>query len=127
MFVVGSGVDVSSVKAHLENLVALPVSAPEEPELALARGAALASAHAPEMEASTAGLAYSQDPDGTTAASAYPELAGAATQMAGIRSAPRAEATPTRSRIPTSSRRRPNPSRSTRTRAASRSCSSAAR
>ena len=84
LFVVGSGVDAAAVKAHLENLVALPVSAPDEPELALARGAALASAHAPEMEASTAGLAYSQDRDGTTAASAYPELAGAATQMAGV-------------------------------------------
>jgi hypothetical protein len=85
MFVVGSGVDVSSVKAHLENLVSLPVSAPDEPELALARGAALASAQAPEMEASTAGLAYSQDPDGTTAASAYPvDLASAATQMAPV-------------------------------------------
>ena len=37
------------------------------------------------MEASTAGLAYSQDRDGPTAASAYPELAaGAVTQMAGI-------------------------------------------
>ena len=47
MFVVGSGVDVSSVKAHLEHLVSLPVSAPDEPELALARGAALASANAP--------------------------------------------------------------------------------
>ena len=82
LFIVGSGVDAAAVKAHLENLVALPVSAPDEPELALARGAALASAHAPEMEASTAGLAYSQD--GTTAASAYPELAGAVTQMAGI-------------------------------------------
>jgi hypothetical protein len=84
LFIVGSGVDAAAVKAHLENLVSLPVSAPDEPELALARGAALASAHAPEMEASTAGLAYSQDHDGTTAASAYPELAGAATQMAGI-------------------------------------------
>ena len=68
LFIVGSGVDAAAVKAHLENLVALPVSAPDEPELALARGAALASAHAPEMEASTAGLAYSQDHDGTTAA-----------------------------------------------------------
>jgi hypothetical protein len=85
MFVVGSGVDVAAVKAHLENLVALPISAPDEPELALARGAALASAHAPEMEASTAGLAYSQDPDGTTAASAYPvDLSSAATQMAPV-------------------------------------------
>ena len=76
LFIVGSGVDVGSVKAHLENLVALPVSAPEEPELALARGAALASAHAPELEASTAGLAYSQDPDGTTAGSVYPVESG---------------------------------------------------
>jgi uncharacterized membrane protein YgcG len=84
LFIVGSGVDAAAVKAHLENLVSLPVSAPDEPELALARGAALASAHAPEMEASTAGLAYSQDRDGTTAASAYPEPAGVATQMAGI-------------------------------------------
>ena len=84
LFVVGSGVDVSSVKDHLENLVALPISAPDEPELALARGAALASAHAPEMEASTAGLAYSQDHEGTTAGSAYPELAAAATQLAPV-------------------------------------------
>ena len=72
MFVVGSGVDVSSVKAHLEHIVSLPVSAPDESALALARGAALASAHAPAFEASTVGLAYSQDPeDGTTAGSAY--------------------------------------------------------
>ncbi len=88
LFIVGSGVDAGSVKAHLENLIALPISAPEEPELALARGAALASAHAPEMEASTAGLAYSQDPDGTTAGSVYPvELDGAATQLAPVSAA----------------------------------------
>jgi hypothetical protein len=45
----------------------VPVIAPEEAQLALARGAALASANAPRYDASTAGLAYSQDPDGTTA------------------------------------------------------------
>ena len=45
----------------------MPVVAPEEPQLALARGAALASANAPRYDASTVGLAYSQDPDGTTA------------------------------------------------------------
>ena len=84
MFVVGSGVDVSSVKAHLEHLVSIPVNAPDEPELALARGAALASAAAPALEASTVGLAYSQDPDGTTAGSAYAGLAGAATQLAPV-------------------------------------------
>jgi hypothetical protein len=84
MFVVGSGVDVSSVKAHLENLVSLPVSAPDEPELALARGAALAAANAPAFEASTVGLAYSQDPDGTTAASAFAGLAALPTEMAPV-------------------------------------------
>jgi hypothetical protein len=84
MFVVGSGVDVSSVKAHLENLVSLPVSAPDEPELALARGAALASANSPAFEATTVGLAYSQDPDGTTAGNAYAALAAADTQLAPV-------------------------------------------
>lgn len=82
MFVVGSGVDVSSVKSHLEHLVSLPVRAPDEPEMALARGAALAAAAAPALEASTVGLAYSQDPDGTTAGSVYAGLAGAETQLA---------------------------------------------
>jgi uncharacterized membrane protein YgcG len=84
MFVVGSGVDVASVKSHLENLVSLPVSAPDEPEVALARGAALASANAPAFEATTVGLAYSQDPDGTTAGNAYAGLAAADTQLAPV-------------------------------------------
>jgi hypothetical protein len=71
LFVVGSGVDVTAVKAHLTDLVSVPVIAPEEPQLALARGAALASANAPRYDASTVGLAYSQDPDGTTAHTIY--------------------------------------------------------
>src|SRR5271166_1717703 len=84
MFVVGSGVDVGSVKAHLENLVSIPVSAPEDGELALARGAALAAANAPRFEASTVGLAYSQDPDGTTAGTVYAVDPAAATQLAPV-------------------------------------------
>ena len=126
LFIVGSGVDAGSVKAHLENLVALPISAPEEPELALARGAALASAHAPEMEASTAGLAYSQDPDGTTAGSVYPVDAGRRGHAAGSGRCRRRVFRPDRV-LPTRSNAmpRPNPSRTTGTRAASRSCSSA--
>ena len=67
LFVVGSGVDVSVLKAHLTDLVAVPVIAPEEPQLALARGAALASANTPRYDPSTIGVAYSQDADGTTA------------------------------------------------------------
>ncbi|OBK82615.1 hypothetical protein [Mycobacterium sp. 1164985.4] len=84
MFVVGSGVDVSSVRSHLEHLVSLPMRAPDEPDMALARGAALAAANAPAMEASTVGLAYSQDPDGTTAGSVYAGLAAAETQLAPV-------------------------------------------
>jgi hypothetical protein len=67
LLVVGSGIDVTAVKALLTDLVDVPVAAPEQPQLALARGAALASANAPRYDASTIGLAYSQDLDGTTA------------------------------------------------------------
>ncbi|MDT5233741.1 MAG: hypothetical protein QOI39_4241, partial [Mycobacterium sp.] len=79
VFIVGSGVDVSSVKEHLEHLVPIPVSAPEDGDVALARGAALAAANAPRFEASTVGLAYSQDPDGTTAGATYAVDPAAAT------------------------------------------------
>jgi hypothetical protein len=66
IFIVGTGLDVTSLKARMEDLVPLPVIAPAEPELALARGAALAAANARHFELSTVGLAYSQDPDGPT-------------------------------------------------------------
>jgi hypothetical protein len=71
MFVVGSGVDITSIKEHLEYLVPVTVSAPEDAGMALARGAALAAAAAPRYEATTVGLAYSQDPDGATAGDVY--------------------------------------------------------
>jgi hypothetical protein len=61
LFVVGAGVDVASVRTHLTNATSLPVIASEEPQLALARGAALASANAPRFDTSTIGLAYSLD------------------------------------------------------------------
>jgi hypothetical protein len=63
VFVVGSAWWVTSVKSSLERLIPQPVIVPEEPELAIARGAALAAANAPVADASTCGLAYSQDPD----------------------------------------------------------------
>jgi hypothetical protein len=65
VFVVGSSVDVTSVTEYLTNLLSVPVIAPVEPQLALARGAALASANAPRFDTSTVGLAYSQDPGDT--------------------------------------------------------------
>ncbi|MGE5697904.1 MAG: hypothetical protein ACM4D3_22485 [Candidatus Sericytochromatia bacterium] len=63
MFVVGSGADALSVKSNLERLLSLPVRAPDEPELALARAAALAAANASRIDATTVGLAYSRERD----------------------------------------------------------------
>ncbi|WP_090421493.1 DUF7159 family protein [Mycobacterium europaeum] len=62
VLVVGSGIDVAPLKPALQTATSLAVSMPEEPETALARGAALASANAPLFASSTAALAYAQDP-----------------------------------------------------------------
>ncbi|WP_375487752.1 hypothetical protein, partial [uncultured Mycobacterium sp.] len=70
LFVIGAGVDIPMIKPALEAASPLPVSVPEEPETALARGAALASASAPLFASSTAALAYAQDP-GTGAVNPY--------------------------------------------------------
>jgi hypothetical protein len=77
IFLMGAGVDVAAAKEHLAASVTIPLNAPDDPEMALARGAALAAANAPEFDASTVGLAYAQDPDGTTAGRAYPAELGA--------------------------------------------------
>jgi hypothetical protein len=84
LFVVGSGVDVGAVKSHLEKLVTLPVIVPEDPEMALARGAALTAANAPHVEASTSAMAYSLDPDGETALTAASVSGDADTQQAPV-------------------------------------------
>jgi putative ABC transport system ATP-binding protein len=57
VFVVGSGLDIAPIKPALEAGTSLPVSVPDEPEMALARGAALASANAPIFASSIAALA----------------------------------------------------------------------
>ena len=62
LFVIASGFDIAAIKTHLEEVTSLTVNAAEEPETALARGAALASANAPLFASSTAALAYAQDP-----------------------------------------------------------------
>ncbi|WP_437435952.1 DUF7159 family protein, partial [Mycobacterium avium] len=70
VFVVGCGTDIVAVKPALEAASPVPVTGPEEPDMALARGAALASANAPLFASSTAALAYAQDP-GTGAVDQY--------------------------------------------------------
>ncbi len=72
LFVVGSGVDITPIKPQLEEATSLAVSASEEPETALARGAALASATL--FASATTALAYAQDPGtGSLEASGLPE------------------------------------------------------
>ena len=75
VFVVGSGVDVSAAKAHIAAVTRLPVHAPLDADLALARGAALASASTPRFEAETVGLAPRDD---TQAAAGLTQAADAA-------------------------------------------------
>ncbi len=83
VFVVGSGVDVRSIRSTLECCVSQPVIVPEEPELALARGAALAAATVPGSEGWTSALAYAQDPDGIGALGGSPlKLSDADTEVA---------------------------------------------
>jgi uncharacterized membrane protein YgcG len=62
LLVVGSGVDLPLIKPALEAATSLPLRIPEQPETALAKGAALASASAPLFASSTAALAYALDP-----------------------------------------------------------------
>jgi hypothetical protein len=61
--VVGSdGIDVAAIKPHLQAATPLVISTAEERQAALAKGAALASAHAPLFVSSTAALGYARDP-----------------------------------------------------------------
>ena len=62
LLVVGSGVDIPLIQPALEAATSLPLKVPEQPDMALARGAALASAHAPLFASSTDALAYALDP-----------------------------------------------------------------
>ncbi|WP_419537994.1 DUF7159 family protein, partial [Mycobacterium intracellulare] len=62
VFIVGCGTDIVSLKPAIEAATSLRVTGPEEPDMALARGAALASANAPLFASSTAALAYALDP-----------------------------------------------------------------
>ncbi|MEB4208398.1 DUF7159 family protein [Mycobacterium sp. 94-17] len=62
VFLIGCGTDIVALKPTLEAATTLPVTGPEEPDMALARGAALASANAPLFASSTAALAYALDP-----------------------------------------------------------------
>jgi hypothetical protein len=76
VFLVGSDIDIPSIKPSLESATSLSVTTPEEPEMALARGASLAAANVRLGAPRT--VAMSSTP---TASMAAPDLAySAATQ-----------------------------------------------
>lgn len=78
VFVVGSGVDPEAVKAQLASRTPLPVHAPVDAELALARGAALACAGLPRFEAETIGIGdFPTEAASTQPAAAYASAAHA--------------------------------------------------
>jgi hypothetical protein len=49
LVLVGSGSDLEGITLHLEDVLAVPVFVPAEAQLALARGAAIASTHGPDI------------------------------------------------------------------------------
>jgi hypothetical protein len=61
LFMVGSGVDIVALKPQIAARTSLPVHAPDDGDLALARGAALAAANTPRYEAATVGLLSTED------------------------------------------------------------------
>jgi len=85
LFVVGSGVDIAAMTSHLRYAARIPVSAPEKPELALARGAALSA-----IGATCPDLGYSQQPQHQTTAdvASAPALCGDPGQLVTAASGP---------------------------------------
>ncbi|GFG48708.1 hypothetical protein MAGR_01490 [Mycolicibacterium agri] len=55
LVLVGSGSDLTAITPHLEDVLAVPVFVPAEAQLALARGAAMASAHGTDFFLAQAG------------------------------------------------------------------------
>jgi hypothetical protein len=71
LFLVGSDVDIPFIKPALEAATSLSVTTPEEPEMALARGASLAAANAKLGAPSTIAMPYSGEPSADARELAY--------------------------------------------------------
>lgn len=83
LVLVGSGSDLDAITPHLEDVLAVPVFVPAEAQLALARGAAIASAHGPESFLDESGNNSGHVPTSPRRASAFPRI-GAAGAMLGV-------------------------------------------
>ncbi|RDH79149.1 hypothetical protein DVS77_06765 [Mycolicibacterium moriokaense] len=83
LVLVGSGSDLDAITPHLEEVLAVPVFVPAEAQLALARGAAIASTHGPEYFGAESGDNSGRVATSTRRPSLFPRV-GAAGAMLGV-------------------------------------------
>ncbi|OBA96988.1 hypothetical protein A5662_17280 [Mycobacteriaceae bacterium 1482268.1] len=83
LVLVGSGSDLEGITPHLEDVLAVPVFVPAEAQLALARGAAIASTHGPDHFLDEAGEDFRRGPTAARQPSLLPRF-GAAGAMLGV-------------------------------------------
>jgi hypothetical protein len=83
LVLVGSGSDLPAITPHLEDVLAVPVFVPAEAQLALARGAAIASTQGPEFFLDESGDDSDHDKHASRRSSPFPRI-GAAGAMLGV-------------------------------------------
>jgi hypothetical protein len=83
LVLVGSGSDLEAITPHLEEVLAVPVFVPAEAQLALARGAAIASTHGPDHFADETGDGSGRVATIARRPSLFPRV-GAAGAMLGV-------------------------------------------
>ncbi len=83
LVLVGSVTDLHAITPHLEDVLAVPVFVPAEAQLALARGAAIASTHGPEFFLDDSGDASDLENPARRRSSPFPRI-GAAGAMLGV-------------------------------------------
>ena len=84
LVLVGSGSDLEAITPHLEDVLAVPVFVPAEAQLALARGAAIASTHGSDVFLDESGRRFGSRPTTTSAKSSLLPRFGAAGAMLGV-------------------------------------------
>ena len=83
LVLVGSGSDLEAITPHLEEVLAVPVFVPAEAQLALARGAAIASTHGSDGFLDESGRNSGRVPTTSAKSSLFPRV-GAAGAMLGV-------------------------------------------
>jgi hypothetical protein len=83
LVLVGSGSDLEAITPHLEEVLSVPVFVPAEAQLALARGAAIASTHGSDAFLDESGRDSGRVPTTSAKTSLFPRV-GAAGAMLGV-------------------------------------------